>query len=184
MNIVFIRHGEPDYIPCDKRGFIGQGRDLAALTENGIFQAEQVSKDPILLKSEIIVSSPYTRAMQTAAIISKNINRNIFVETDLHEWLPDITFQYQTSEQSVMLYKDFCNNRGIYPTEKTKKWETIDQIINRVVPTLNKYLSYKKVIIVTHGGVIRCFVDKGEIEYCKAYEIEFDKNFKCFGWVD
>ena len=29
MEMILIRHGEPDYSPCEKRGFIGQGHDLA-----------------------------------------------------------------------------------------------------------------------------------------------------------
>jgi broad specificity phosphatase PhoE len=180
MRIVFIRHGEPDYIPCDKRGFIGHGRDLATLSENGIEQAEQVSKDAILQNSEIILSSPYTRALQTAAIISRNINRRIIVETDLHEWLPDKTFQYKTSAQSFALYHDFQNNKGSCSEGKPQKWESIDEIINRVIPTLEKYLSYKKIIVVSHGEVIRRFIGISKIEYCKPYEIDFEKNYKCY----
>ena len=71
MKIVFIRHGEPDKAEVDKRGFIGQGRDLAPLTELGIRQAEEVSANPLLNGGQVIVASPYTRALQTAAIISK-----------------------------------------------------------------------------------------------------------------
>ena len=73
MKIVFIRHGEPDFSEVDSRGFIGQGRDFAPLTKNGINQAEKVSKNPLLNNAQIIISSPYTRALQTAAIISKNL---------------------------------------------------------------------------------------------------------------
>src|SRR5699024_3213827 len=29
MQLILIRHGEPDYSPCDQRGFTGFGRDLA-----------------------------------------------------------------------------------------------------------------------------------------------------------
>ena len=35
---------------------------------------------------EIIISSPYTRAMQSATIISKNRKLDIRVEIGLHEW--------------------------------------------------------------------------------------------------
>ena len=45
MKVVFIRHGEPNCLPCDERGFVGQGRDLAPLTIAGIQQAEDVSKN-------------------------------------------------------------------------------------------------------------------------------------------
>lgn len=85
MKIVFIRHGEPDKKEVDKRGFIGQGRDMAPLTELGIKQAEEVSLSPLLEGCQVIVSSPYTRALQTAAIISKNTGLNIKVEVDILE---------------------------------------------------------------------------------------------------
>lgn len=71
MRVVFIRHGEPDKTHVDLRGFSGQGRDMAPLSEQGIAQAQKVSYASILEGSELIVSSPYTRALQTAAIISK-----------------------------------------------------------------------------------------------------------------
>lgn len=71
MKIAFIRHGEPNKTEVDKRGFIGQGRDMAPLTELGIKQAEEVSLSPLLEGCQVIVSSPYTRALQTVAIISK-----------------------------------------------------------------------------------------------------------------
>lgn len=98
MKVIFIRHGEPNYLPCDERGFIGQGRDLAPLTDEGIQQAENVAKNSILSGSEIIVSSPYTRALQTAAIISRNTGLEIKVKVDLHEWRPDKSYMYKTSQ--------------------------------------------------------------------------------------
>ena len=36
MEVVFIRHGEPNYLSYDERGFISQGRELAPLTNGGI----------------------------------------------------------------------------------------------------------------------------------------------------
>ena len=58
---------------------------MAPLTDEGVQQAELASKNEILKGSDLIVLSPYTRALQTASIISK-------VEIDLHEFIPDKTF--------------------------------------------------------------------------------------------
>ncbi len=183
MKIIFIRHGEQNYDICDERGFIGQGRDMAPLTDVGVEQAEAVSKDSILVGSEIIISSPYTRALQTAAIISKNIGLPIQVEVDLHEFIPDKTFTFKGKEESYLLHKDFCDCHGSYPAGETRKWETIDEIIARVMPVLKKYIKYNKIIVVAHGGVIRRFVGIGNIEHCKAYEVDFDDAFRCFHWA-
>lgn len=183
MKIIFIRHGEPDCNPCFERGFIGHGKDLASLTKEGIEQAELVSKHPLLMDCELIVSSPYTRALQTAAIISKNTNLNIEVDIDLHEFLPDKTFQYKGKEESDLLRKDFINCRGFYPNGETRKWETIAEITNRVRPVMLKYLSYNKIVVVAHGGVIRRFTGFAEVNYCTPYEVNFTEDFKCFDWV-
>lgn len=183
MKIIFIRHGEPDYSPCDLRGFIGQGRDMAPLSQEGIAQAENVSKDILLEGSDMIVSSPYTRALQTAAILSKNTGLDLHVEVDLHEFIPDRTFQYKGKEESYLLHKDFWDHKGVHPERDQKKWESIDEMINRINPVLERYLNYNKIIVVAHGGVIRRFVGKANIEYCTPYEVEFSSNFKHFKWV-
>lgn len=68
--LYLVRHGQPDYSGLQERGMFGFGRDLAPLSPLGIQQAEKSAKDPRLKQAERIVSSPYTRALQTAQIIS------------------------------------------------------------------------------------------------------------------
>ena len=185
MKIVFIRHGEPDKMEVDKRGFIGQGRDMASLTKLGIKQAEEVSLNPLLEGCQVIVSSPYTRALQTAAIISKNTGLNINVEIDIHEFIPDKTFQVKGEDENKLLHKDFMHCLGEYPEGESRKWETITEIINRTKPVFNKYvdLGYEKIIVVAHGGVIRRYTGVGLIEHCEICEVDYSKDFTCFGWV-
>ena len=185
MNVVFIRHGEPDKAQVDQRGFIGQGRDLAPLTELGIKQAKAVSTSPLLAGSQLIVSSPYTRALQTAAIISQNTGLDIAVEMDIHEFIPDKTFQVQGESENEALHEDFRNCLGEHPEGQSRKWETIAEIIQRSKPVFDKYvdLGYEKIIVVAHGGVIRRYTGKAFIGYCEACEISYSKSFSCFGWI-
>lgn len=93
-----IRHGEADYSELMEHHFFGFGRDLAPLSEKGIIQAEETAKDERLKTAELIISSPYTRALQTAQIISRNTGIEVKVELDLHEWIPDKSNQYTTSK--------------------------------------------------------------------------------------
>ena len=65
-----VRHGEADYSQLMENGFFGFGRDFAPLSKTGIEQVEKTAKDQRLKSAQIIVTSPYTRALQTAAIIS------------------------------------------------------------------------------------------------------------------
>jgi broad specificity phosphatase PhoE len=158
---------------------------LACLTQEGIKQADEVSRDPLLCGSELILSSPYTRALQTAAIISKNTQLDIIVEIDLHEFLPDKTFQYKGKEESDMLHTDFLDCLGSYPAGETRIWETIEEIKSRVITVIKKYLKLKnnKIIVVAHGGVIRRFTGVAEVNFCTPYIVNFDENFIGFGWV-
>jgi broad specificity phosphatase PhoE len=170
-----IRHGQPDYKPCDERGYIGHGRDLSSLSQEGISQVLATAQDPRLINADIIVSSPYTRAMQTAAIISQKTNIDIVVEMDLHEWMPDLTFQYRVFEECLELTYDFNNNKGVYPNGESRRWESLDSLRSRVKKVADKYAHYNKVIIVCHGMVIRTLtyaeeIAPGEIIECH-YEI-------------
>lgn len=170
-----VRHGQPDYTGCDERGFIGHGRDLAPLTKEGVAQATAAATDPRLKDADIIVSSPYTRALQTAAIISRKTNIELTVEMDLHEWMPDLTFQYRTVEECLELSHDFTDHKGIYPNGETRRWEDLNTLRSRVKKVADKYAGYNKVIMVCHGMVIRAltYVEKlapGEIIECH-YEI-------------
>ncbi len=185
MQLILIRHGEPDYSPCDQRGFTGFGRDLAPLTKSGIAQAQAVSSDPVLRGAELILSSPYTRALQTAAIISKNTGIDLTVETDLHEWLPDLTYTYRYQDLQA-LHDDSYACRGEYPPGQTRRWEAISAVTARIRPIFLHYeqAGYQKIIAVSHGGVIRRFTGQFDVAYCSPYIIEFTPAFSFFGWID
>ncbi|WP_353948643.1 histidine phosphatase family protein [Sporolactobacillus sp. Y61] len=172
MHIVFIRHAEPNYETVRQRRFIGHGIDLAGLSEKGVRQAEAVSKNEKLRTAQIILSSPYTRALQTAAIISKNTGLDIKVETDLHEWLPDTTFQYSGPEHFIELLKEVKQFKGEHNAACKYKWESYSQVKNRAVHVLEKYMDYQNIAVVTHGVLIRQFVNQERIPYCGLIETD------------
>ena len=87
---ILIRHGEPRYDQVLRKESYSLGYDFGKLTINGIEQAKKVATDPRLTDADIIVSSPFTRALQTAANIAAIKNLEVLVENDLHEWIPDI----------------------------------------------------------------------------------------------
>ena len=179
LQIVFMRHSEPDYSFAEERKFIGHGLDLAQLTENGIQIAEKASCDSRLNDAEIIVSSPYTRALQTAAIISKNRKLNIKIELDLHEWLPDLSFQYSSKEQASKINRFCIEQKGVCPDNSEVKFESLEDVFYRAKKALLRYSHYKKIIVVTHGIVMRCFSFDPNIPYCGIKEIDFDESFSC-----
>ena len=80
-----------------------------------------IAVDARLKTAELIVSSPYTRALQTAAIISRETGLKICIEVDLHEWETDKTNQYTTSEESFMLAKADLLFPSYYKFEEVRK---------------------------------------------------------------
>lgn len=169
-----IRHGEADYSKLMQHHFFGFGRDLAPLTEKGIIQAMETAKDERLKTAELIISSPYTRAMQTAQIISKNTGIEVRVELDLHEWLPDLSNQYTTSEEAFRLTEEFVKFRGVYPIETSKQWETLEDMRKRMRRVADKYAKYEKVILVGHGMALRTLAYIEEMKPAEIMECNYE----------
>lgn len=181
MEVVVMRHGERNDQPCYERGFIGQGLELAPLSENGVKQAEEAADNPLIDGCSVIISSPYTRCMQTAAIVSRIRNLPLKVEVDLHEWIPDLTFQNKKGE--AQLYgSDFALNQGKYPEGETRKWESIDMMEKRLLSVLNKYKGQNKIMIVTHGMLMHQIKPYGHIPYCFVDSFIYDEHFRCAGF--
>ncbi len=166
-----IRHGQPDWSLKDERNLKGALRDFVPLTDEGIAQAERVVSNFDLSKCDLILSSPYTRSLQTAAIINRSLGLPLRVEFDLHEWTPD-NWTAETVEEITLLWQDYTNNCGIYPQGQERIWESKESLLNRTQNVLNKYLNHSNVIVVCHGMVIAALLDEvsEKIGYCGIYE--------------
>lgn len=175
--LYLVRHGQPDYNGLSARNFFGYGRDFAPLAPAGVAQAERAAVDPRLQTAELIAASPYTRALQTAQIISRHTGLPVQVELDLHEWIPDLTNQYATSEEAFALVKEFNNCHGEYPAGKVCRWETLSSMRKRIRAVADKYADRNKVVLVGHGmafrtliyieglppgGIVECHYEKGQ----------------------
>lgn len=163
--LILIRHGEPRYDEVQERGFKGMGYELGRLTERGIKQAEKRAGDESLKDAELILSSPYTRALQTAAIISRITQIPLVVENNLHEWMPDKTFKLDFDIPKS--HEEYVKNRGLAIKDQNYPWETYDELQQRVRNVLNQYRDYKKIIVVCHGVVMSALTRFDDIiEHC------------------
>lgn len=150
-----IRHGKTDYSQRNQKIYQGFGVNLSPLSIEGIKEIQNTSKDTRLSQASIILSSPYTRALQTAAILSKELQKDIIVETDLHEWMANKNYIYEEDERAGKSYREFVEFNGAYPTDKHMDWEDMSSMRKRILPILNKYKHYPKVIIACHGMFIQ-----------------------------
>lgn len=153
----FVRHGDTDYSERNTKIYQGFGVHLSKLSEKGITQIMETAKDSRLADAELILCSPYTRAVQTAAILSKELGIPIAIETDLHEWLANKNYIYENDETAQEAYEKYTKNRGVY-TSDSQIWEDAQSIKKRVTCVLKKYNSYNKVIVACHGMMIQATV--------------------------
>lgn len=147
---IMVRHGEPDYSIVNEWAKIDVAKNFAPLTETGI---AQINETILYLQEEnadIIITSPFTRCMQGACMMSKALNLDVFVEHDLHEWELDTTHSVRQKHAIKRLLWQFKNKNW---TPKSK-WENPDAVKKRILKTLNKYLKYDKVIVSCHAMVI------------------------------
>lgn len=126
--IYFIRHGQADYSEKDSKIYQGFGNHMAPLSPRGIQEIEETATDPRLQRAKLILSSPYGRALQSAAILSRRLQLPLQVETDLHEWLANKRYHYLSEEQSNTSLQWICDLQwhlswwcrkklGIYPCD-------------------------------------------------------------------
>lgn len=188
MKLYLVGHGEPSYTPCTQRGLIGQGRDLSALNEDGIAQMDLCSEKLLNSGAQVIFSSPYTRALQSAAIIAKHTGLTTKVIHDLHEWIPDLTFQYKTYQELKLLYQDFELNHGNYPNDERMfteytRWESLSDLRRRVKNALMPLCDhYESVIVVAHGMVIQTLHYQEKVDFGEILELDFDKDYQQPEW--
>lgn len=171
-----VRHGEAVYDYMLESGFWGFGRDFAPLSPKGKQQAEMAARDIRLKSAEIIVSSPYTRALQTAQIISKETGIDVEVDIDLHEWIPDRDNLYTTSEESFALAHEFTKWKGEYPPGSRFRWETLTSMRQRMRRVADRYSDFNRVIFIGHGMVFRCLTYIEEMRPGEIIECVYQKG--------
>ena len=161
---ILVRHGKPNYDDVLDAGFSGHGIALAPLSQEGIDEVEKTSKDFIFNDCDVLISSPYTRAMQTASIISSRHQLPINVEVLLHEWIPDLDNKYHTVEEFVrnirIAKEEFIKGQNNPNFHYNDKIESLVHVRERALSVLSKYFGYNKVVVVTHGLLINTLFDE------------------------
>jgi len=168
-----IRHGEANYELADERDLVGSTREFVPLTERGVGQIERLSKQLQDERAELIISSPLTRALQSAGILSRELDLPMKVEFDLREWIPDFTNTYEGSDAVLLAYTELLEAGGEWPENMKKKWEPMSSVHQRVTKTLVRYTNYNRVFVVCHGAVITSLVGH-PIDLAHYFTFEID----------
>lgn len=170
---LFVRHGEPDYSSVSEWARTPMGKHFAGLSQEGRKQIEKSCDKLVDYDVELIISSPFTRTMQGAAIMAKHLNVDILVEKDLHEWQSDLTYSITKDEELLKLCQEHDRCNGVYPEGTIKKWESTELVRKRVLNCLKKYRNYKCVVVSGHAMMMQAVLEISEsIEYGQVIEFE------------
>jgi probable phosphoglycerate mutase len=153
--IYFVRHGETILTPMRK--FSGVGTLDPGLTADGLEQAQRVADEIAKLEPEVLISSPLKRARQTADAIADKAGLEVLEDSDWFElsfgsW--DGKAIEEVRAESPEEYQAWLNSSSYRPGGG----ESYDDAAIRIDAALEKVLAQypgKKVVIVTHNGVIK-----------------------------
>ncbi len=152
----FVRHGQMDFSQSGKKFYKGFAYNMMTLSEKGISQLYETAKNEKLKEAQLIITSPFGRALHSAAILSKELNLDLRVETDLHEWLSDcVNYEFLPDEEASVAYQALNANNGNHPEGELCAWENAGQMSERVMKVLGKYTDYDAVIVVCHGTLMQ-----------------------------
>lgn len=176
MKLYIIRHGETFENASNRL----QGRIDSNLTEEGKKQALEVRNYFVDKEVDLIVSSPLKRCVETANIISNDKIKIIYDDRLLGRDHGEFTGM----PKEEVNFDDYWN---YYKNIKYERAENVVDLFNRVkklIEELKEEYKDKKIIIVTHSGVIRIMYyyfngipDDGllgevEIKNCSIFEYD------------
>ncbi len=156
--VVLVRHAEPDYAALPGHGpvYDGARRDLAPLSDRGVDQAEYLAATLADWRPALVLSSPYTRTLHTAALLAARLRLPLCVDLGLHDWLPirdgTSVITPEVIRQKVVEYDDWKRADRL-PAERT--WETDDDMRDRLVAAVGRHSAKPALVVVTHEAVIR-----------------------------
>ena len=99
-----------------------------------------------------------TRALETAHYIAVETGLDLFGGAVLHEWRPDLDGTNSDLTTVLVAHEYYLKHQGGLSEDSPYRYETDLEMRHRFLRALEKYKNYKTIIIVTHGMLMRQFV--------------------------
>ena len=173
MRVYFVRHGSTDSL--EKR--ISQPND-EPLNQKGIEQAKELGKRFLGTKLDLIISSPHTRAQQTAQAISSNITTSpLFAEVKKPK---EVVGRSKDDENVKKILKKIGEMYITDPNWHYSDEENFEDLKKRGLQALDFITSQKceEILVVSHGNFIALMV--GLMMFGKEYEVNISLRLKNF----
>lgn len=147
MKLYVTRHGETQYNVENRICGISD----IELNDKGRKQAREIAEKFVEKNIDIIISSPLKRAKETAAIIADRLDKEIQIDTRLHEidfgifeGMPGRTDEFRYVKRHHAMR---------YP-QGEKLFEVVQRVYN-FLDEMNEKYKDKTILIVCHGGIVR-----------------------------
>lgn len=176
MKLYLVRHGETDWQLVAKRGVTGMAASLAPLTSMGRLQIDTIAADYRLQEAEAILCSSYARALESAALLSRKLNLPLYVEYDLHEWLPQRDPHADLSAELLQRASEDLEREMLEASAReTAPWESLAEVRSRVLGVLKRYRQFSTLVVVTHAVVISSLLGaKRSVDHAEIVMLELD----------
>ena len=159
--IYFVRHAESEYLEGAERS--------RGLTERGKQDALKVRDLLMEEQIDVLVSSPYRRAIETIQHLADALNKEVIIEEDLRERKLSGTdfdlYQFYEAKRRVLEEPSFSFPGG----------ESTFEVQQRAIPILTRLLheySGKNIAVATHGDIMTVMMNY----YDKKYDYHFWEN--------
>ena len=158
MEIVFIRHGQPDYRLADQRQMSQLEKDYAPLAREHIPFIAQQAKDPIFDGAQVMISSPYTRALQTAELLNRQLQLDLWVEHDVREWCADLAGGYIDLQERDRRWHQYRAHLQAGTQPSNVDYEDAASLKARTLAVLSRYRDADKLVLVAHFNVLESLI--------------------------
>lgn len=192
LDFYLFRHGETDH-NVNKRM---QGWLDIPLNQNGVQQAKQLAKKLSNINFDCIYSSPLSRALDTAKIVSEKNKTKIILEEGLKEWnlgvfcgkivrLTDKPVDTPVDVSTDIVYVPFTLiSNDDYVPENGESFNMFSKRVHNTVMNMTKNTESKTIAVSTHGGVIKTIIKqftgfkypRGGIPNAEYIKMQWDGN--------
>ncbi|ELB2135102.1 histidine phosphatase family protein [Vibrio parahaemolyticus] len=153
MEIIFVRHGVPDFSLADERCMTQLEKDYAPLDRAYLSELHQKLTNAVFDDAQAIICSPYTRSLQTAEILNRRHGFELFVEHDLREWRADTSGGYISLAERDRRWHEYRELLKLRLPMSDERYEHVTALKARTMAVLERYRQYDKVIVVSHFNV-------------------------------